>query len=323
MTHLAALDLVSEELAQVEELMRARLTQAFPPVAEALSGLLARGGKRLRPAISLLASRFHPCDRQPVLAIAAAAETLHTATLVHDDVIDGAMLRRGATTLNAVWSHGATVLAGDFLFAISADFAAQSENSRVMRLFARTLTTICDGELRQLFATLDWQQPKEEYYRRIYAKTASLFEAAAESGAILSGAPEEQIAALSAYGNAFGMAFQIVDDILDFIGDERVMGKAPGSDLRQGSLTLPTFYFLQQDARAEELIRLLRQARTNGNDGIDRAIALIRDSEAIDAAKAEARQFIARAHEALSVLPAQPARDALASLADFVIERYW
>ncbi len=322
-TQLVALDLVRDELKMVEEMIHARLTQAFPPVAQALNGLLSRGGKRLRPAIGLLAAKFHPCDMRVILPVAAAAETLHTATLIHDDVIDGALLRRGQPTLNASWSHGATVLAGDYLFAHSADFAAESGNPRVIRLFSRTLMTICDGELRQLFSTLDWQQPKEEYYRRIFAKTASLFQVAAEAGAILSDAPEEYVQALSTYGYSFGMAFQIVDDILDFVGDEAVMGKPAGSDLRQGTLTLPVFYFLQTDPRASELKRLVEEARANGKGSIEEAVKLIRNSDAIDAARAEAQQFIAQAKNSLAILPPVPARDALASLADFVIERHW
>jgi octaprenyl-diphosphate synthase len=320
---LAALDLVRDELKMVEEMMHSRLAQAFPPVAQALNGLLFRGGKRLRPAITLLAAKFHPCDMRVILPVATAAETLHTATLIHDDVIDGALLRRGQPTLNASWSHGATVLAGDYLFAHSADFAAESGNLRVIRLFSRTLMIICDGELRQLFSTFDWQQPKEEYYRRIFAKTASLFQTAAEAGAILSNAPEEHIQALSTYGYSFGMAFQIVDDILDFIGDEAVMGKPAGSDLRQGTLTLPVFYFLQSDPRAPELRRLMEEARINGRESVEKAVELIRSSGAIEAARAEAQQFIAQAKNALAILPSVPARDALVSLADFVLERHW
>ncbi|HEY64066.1 MAG TPA: polyprenyl synthetase family protein [Caldilineae bacterium] len=323
MTRLAILDLVREELDMVEDLMRAKLREAFPPVAQALEGLITRGGKRLRPAITILASKFHACDVQVVLPIAAAAEALHTATLIHDDVIDGALLRRGLPTLNAVWSHGATVLAGDYLFAQAADLAAETENPRVIRIFSRTLMTICDGELRQLFSSLDWRQPKEEYYRRIFAKTASLFQAAAETGAIISGAPEEYVQALSAYGYNFGMAFQIVDDILDFVGDEAVMGKPAGSDLRQGTVTLPVFYFLQEDARAPELERILEHARANGGDRLEEAVALIRDSDAIRLAQEEARDFIARAREALKTLPDVPAREVLADLADFVVERGW
>ncbi len=260
---------------------------------------------------------------QRVLPLAAATETLHTATLVHDDVVDGALLRRGIPTLNASWSRGATILAGDYLFAHSADLAAQSGNLRVIHIFSRTLMTICDGELRQLFSTLNWRQPKEEYYQRIFAKTASLFQAAAEGGAVLSGAPEEHIQALRSYGYHFGMAFQIVDDILDFIGDESVMGKPVGSDLRQGTVTLPVFYFLQQDARASELIQLLERVRTNGGEGIQEAVTLIRESDAIEAAKEEARQFVAQAQQDLEILPDVPARAALRELADFVVERHW
>ncbi|GAB4566789.1 MAG: polyprenyl synthetase family protein [Anaerolineae bacterium] len=323
MIELAAFDLIRGELALVEDLILSRLEETFPALADPLRALFKSGGKRLRPAVTLLASKFHPCSPREVHFLAAATEVLHTATLVHDDLIDGALMRRGMPTLNATWARGATVLAGDYLFAHSADLAAQSNNLRVVRLFSQTLMTICDGELRQMFSSLRWQQPKEDYYRRIFAKTASLFEAAAQGGAILSGAPEEHIEALRRYGYAFGMAFQIVDDILDFIGDEKVMGKPAGSDLRQGTVTLPVFYFLQEDPRAPVLIEILDSAQADGKGRLSEAIAMIQDSPAIDLAKREAEAFVEEAKEALSALPDVPARAALADLADFVVRRHW
>ena len=172
--------------------------------------------------------------------MAAAVETLHNATLVHDDLIDNALVRRGMTTLNAVWNKGATVLAGDYLFARAAGFAAETENVRVVQLFAETLRIICEGELRQLFSARQWRQAKEDYYPRIFAKTASLFASATRSGAILGGASPEQEQALYDYGHHLGMAFQIVDDILDYSGDEATLGKPVGGDLRQGIVTLPS-----------------------------------------------------------------------------------
>ena len=175
------------------------------------------------------------------VAVAAAVETLHTATLVHDDLIDEALVRRGSTTLNAVWSKGATVLAGDYIFARAAGFAAETENIRVVQLFAETLRTIVEGELRQLFSARQWQQPKEAYYPRIFAKTASLFAAATRSGAILGGASAEQEQALHDYGHHFGMAFQIVDDVLDYAGHGVDAGQASRRRPARGIVTLPFF----------------------------------------------------------------------------------
>ena len=185
---------------------------------------------------------------EKVAALAAAVETLHTATLVHDDLIDNALLRRGNPTLNAMWTSAATVLTGDYLFARAAAFAAETESVRVISIFAQTLMTICSGELNQIFGS-DGGQPtataREYYYQRIYSKTASLFAASAEAGALLGEAPQTEAQALRDYGHNLGMAFQIVDDVLDFAGSEGDLGKPIGSDLRQGIITLPTIHFLE------------------------------------------------------------------------------
>ena len=241
------LDLVRDDLVRVEsKMLTIGSGETYAPLAEAFLALLGSGGKRLRPALALAAYGFfaHPASDKAI-AVAAAVETLHNATLVHDDLIDNALVRRGITTLNAVWNKGATVLAGDYLFARAAGFAAETEDVRVVQLFAETLRIIVEGELRQLFSSRQWRQPKDAYYPRIFAKTASLFASATRSGAILGGATAEQEQALYDYGHHFGMAFQIVDDILDFAGEEATLGKPVGGDLRQGIMTLPFFYYLQ------------------------------------------------------------------------------
>ena len=319
---LPVLEPVRGELASVEARLQEVCKGAYPPLAAAIHTLLDSGGKRLRPALVILSASFHPSPNpDAVIAMAAAVEMLHTATLVHDDLIDGALVRRGSPTLNASWEQGSTVLAGDYMFAQAAAFAAETGSPRVISLFAQTLMTICDGELRQIFGHLDWEQPKEEYYRRIFSKTASLFATAAESGAVLSGAPETEVQALRDYGRYLGMAFQIVDDILDFVGDEAVMGKPAGSDLRQGTLTLPVFYFLQLYPDRAKTMRTLVEG-WDGSDGVARAVEMIRHSSAIEAAREEARDFIARAKGALRSLPAVPPRQTLYELADFVVERH-
>ena len=199
---------------------------------------------------------------------------MHTATLVHDDVIDDALLRRGAPTLNASWTKGATVLAGNFMFGRAALFASETGNMRVIDIFSDTLQVIVNGELRQLFARHNYAQDKDEYYQRIYAKTASLFCAATEGAAILSGLTDAQIVQLREFGYNLGMAFQIVDDILDFTSDDRHLGKPAGSDLRQGTLTLPFFHYLQTYSQPEVLLDRLEeeysQADVNGYGGLER-----------------------------------------------------
>jgi len=319
---LAILTLLHDDLLRVEQKIRNIGSEAYGPLAEAFLNLLGSGGKRLRPALALAAHRlFADRSSDKAIAVAAAVETLHNATLVHDDLIDGALIRRGSITLNAIWSKGATVLAGDYLFARSAGFAAETENVRVVQLFAETLRIICDGELRQLFSSRQWQQPKENYYSRIFAKTASLFAAASRSGAILGDAPAGQEQALYDYGYHLGMAFQIVDDILDYTGDERLLGKPVGGDLRQGIVTLPFFYFLQSRADPAAIIAMLEAGNKEGA-GIAEVVTMIRASGAIQQAGQEARSFAAQAQADLSTLPPGVYRQALHDLAEFVVARH-
>jgi len=285
-----------------------------------LDYLLGSGGKRLRPALVLLSSRFYTADAEEVTSLAAAVEMLHTATLIHDDLIDNAFLRRGNPTLNAMWNSAATVLTGDYLFARAAAFAAETESVRVVSIFAQTLMTICSGELNQIFGSDEGQLTREYYYQRIYSKTASLFAASTEAGAILSGAPEPAVQALRDYGYDLGMAFQIVDDILDFAGNEGDLGKSIGSDLRQGVITLPTIYFLEAHPEDETVTRVL-SGRDERDDEVRAAVEMIKESEAIESSIAEAKRFAARSRDALSALPHNEYRQAMLDLTDFVVER--
>lgn len=322
------LDMVQHDLQRVEEKMRSIGAGAYAPLAEAFLQLLSSGGKRLRPALAIAAhSLFIDRPSEKIIAMSAAVETLHNATLVHDDLIDNALVRRGITTLNALWNKGATVLAGDYLFARAAGFAAETENVRVVQLFADTLATIVEGELRQLFSSRQWNQPQDAYYPRIFAKTASLFAAATRSGAILAGATPAQEQALYDYGKDLGMAFQIVDDLLDYSGSEATLGKPVGGDLRAGIVTLPFFYFLQMSPHPQQVIaRLEQQAAAQGvnggdSDPVGEIVAQVRSSEAMHQAAAEARDFSERAKAALDIFPPSAYRDALVELADFVVAR--
>jgi geranylgeranyl pyrophosphate synthase len=235
-------------------------------------------------------------------------------------MVDNSLVRRGNPTLNATWNRGATVLAGDFLFALAASLAAEAENVRVMSIFAQGLMTICSGELRQIFNSQGRLPTREEYGQRIYSKTASLFAASAEAGAVLSGAPEPEIQALREYGRTLGMAFQIVDDVLDFVGDERELGKPVGSDLRQGIVTLPVLYFHEMHPADDALIKVLNDPR---EEEVRAVIAAIRESGAVRSALDEARTFAQRSREVLQTLPHNEYRQAMLDLADYVVERRW
>ena len=314
------LELIREELERVERKMREVSHIEHDQLRTILDYLLGSGGKRLRPALVLLSSKFYPADAEKVTSMAAAVETLHTATLVHDDLIDNAFLRRGNPTLNAMWNSAATVLTGDYLFARAAAFAAETESVRVVSIFAQTLMTICNGELNQIFSSDEGQLTRECYYQRIYSKTASLFAASTEAGAVLGGATQTEARALRDYGHNLGMAFQIVDDVLDFAGNEGDLGKPIGSDLRQGIITLPTIYFLEAHSGDETVTRVL-SSRDEGDDEVRAAVEMIKESGAIESSTAEAKRFAARSRDALSILPHNEYRQAMLDLADFVVER--
>lgn len=314
-------DSIRDDLARVEARLREKPQLEYQTLSAAIEHLLSSGGKRIRPALVVFASRLYVSEvTPPIVSLAAAVEMLHTASLVHDDLIDSSLLRRGIPTLNAAWTPGATILTGDYLFARAADLAAQAGNLRVMRLFADTLMTICSGELKQQFSELETRVRRDDYYARIYAKTASLISLATEAPGVLCAAPEEQVAALREYGHSLGMAFQIVDDVLDFVGDELRLGKPVGSDLRQGLVTLPTLCYLEQHPGDELILHILRNGR--GEDAeIRRAVSLIRDSGAIETALDEARGFAQRSVSALARLPEGQPRQAMQDLAEFVVQR--
>ncbi|MFZ1752481.1 MAG: polyprenyl synthetase family protein [Caldilineaceae bacterium] len=328
------LEPVQGGLRLVEKQMKTVESSVFAPLADAFVELIGSGGKRLRPGLALLTAQLETpianwANQPQLTALAAAVEMLHTATLVHDDVIDGSLLRRGAPTLNASWSQGATVLAGDHMFARAALFAAQTDNSQVIHIFSNTLQIIVDGEMRQLFARNEYGQERENYYQRIYAKTASLFSAASEAAGVLVGFSRLQVAQLKEFGYHFGMAFQIMDDILDFTGDDRTLGKPAGSDLRQGTLTLPFLHYLRQQSDAPALVERLTSARLAAEAGepeqldqaVAEAVAAIRASGAIDAARDEAVDFLDRAEANLSSFPDSRIKEALVGLCSFVVHR--
>lgn len=323
MNLLPMLEPIRADLLAVENRMLAAVRETQEPLASALGAILNSGGKRLRPALVILAARLHQWDAEPVINLAAAVEMLHTATLIHDDTIDGATVRRGQPTLNATWNRSATILAGDLLFARAAVLAADTSSTRVTSIFANTLVTICDGELRQMLSLFDWLGNREGYYQRIYSKTASLFASASEAGAILGRAPEEGVRALRAYGQHLGMAFQVVDDILDYIGEEGHLGKPVGSDLRQGSATLPIYYYLQQGGNAGLVEAALScdLADDERERAVDALVAAVVSSPAIESCRQEAGDLVRQAIDDIATLADGPYRRALIELAGFVVAR--
>lgn len=299
--------------------MRSQAEGNHPDLGLALEHLLSSGGKRVRPAVTLLTGGMLGADTDRLVTLSAAIELLHTATLVHDDLIDGALLRRGITTLNAEWSPAATVLTGDFIFSRAAVLASETDSVAVMHMFSETLTTIVNGEITQLFSSRRLASRKD-YENRIYAKTASMFELATAAAAILSPVDAKVIERARAFGYQIGMAFQIVDDVLDFTGDQETVGKPVASDLRQGLITLPALYYLESTPGDADM-----QAVLSGNHTQDalmkRLVASIRQSGAIEQAMDEASQYVGRGLEILAEFPDSVERQALQSLAEYIVRR--
>ncbi len=313
---------VEEDLAKVEEQFRLLVgsqDSTFPELHRMLGQILV-GGKVVRPALTLLAGKFYNYNLEKLLPMATASELLHIATLVHDDAIDKASVRRGRPTINEVWGVDKAIILGDYLFAKAGESAAATGNLRVVRLFAQTLETISSGELEQSFSAFNFKQTFDQYLRRISGKTASLFATAAESGAVLSQAPEESVQILKNYGYNLGIAFQIVDDVLDFVGIEEEMGKPVGSDLAQGTITLPSLMLLERYPEDNPVKRLF-QNEGDRQENIMKAIELVTNSQIIDECYRVASDYCARARRGFEQLPAKPSRQALLTLTEYVVKR--
>jgi geranylgeranyl pyrophosphate synthase len=310
---------VQEELQAVEAIMRSQGEGYHPDLEAALDLIISAGGKRIRPAVTILAGKMLGGPIESLISLAASIELLHTATLVHDDLIDGALLRRGMPTLNSKWSPGATVLTGDFMFSHAAKLAADTNSIPAMKLFAKTLTTIVNGEITQLLSSR-CKIDRANYLERIYAKTASVFETAAKAAAIVSDVDAERIEAMGRYGYDIGMAFQIVDDILDFTGEQATVGKPVGSDLRQGIVTLPVLHYAESHPE-DALVKPLFKGECQNEDKTSQLIEAIRSSDAIQQSHLEAASYAERARTHLSDLPPSDERCALEDIATYIVDR--
>jgi geranylgeranyl pyrophosphate synthase len=311
---------VQDQLKFVEQRIREQAGEDHhPDLRSALEHILSAGGKRIRPTLGLLVGNMLGAPEEKLITLGASVELLHTATLVHDDLIDGALLRRGIPTLNARWSPAATVLTGDFLFARAAKLAAETDYLPLMKLFADTLATIVNGELTQMFSARGVIE-RDNYYQRIYAKTASLFEMASLAACMVATEDEETRAAMKAFGYEVGMAFQIVDDILDFTGEQSAVGKPIGSDLLNGLVTLPAIYFAEANSDNEDVLSL-PEGGWKDTERVQRLVDNIRQSEAIQQAMDEARQAVSRALKSLGDAPVSPEKEALEDLAKFIVDR--
>ena len=312
--------LIAEDLRATDRRIREELRSDVAVINQLSDYIIGGGGKRLRPMLVLLAARACGVGSERHVDLAAIIEFIHTATLLHDDVVDGSALRRGRDTANAIWGNEASVLVGDFLYSRAFQMMVRADNMRVMRIMADATNLIAEGEVLQLMNCNDPDTTEARYLEVIRRKTATLFEAGARLAAVISERPAAEEAALARYGLHLGLAFQMVDDMLDYSASTAELGKNIGDDLAEGKPTLPLIQTLQRAAPAEQA--LIRTAIENGGrEHVEAIMAIVRDRGALDYTYTAARREKERAVAALSALPASAFRTALDELAGFSLER--
>jgi heptaprenyl diphosphate synthase len=283
--------------------------------------LFSSGGKRVRASLALLTARLGgQYNPQHVTAVATSIEMIHAASLVHDDLIDDADVRRGRVTVHQKWGSNVALMLGDYLFALAAGQMAEVGDPRIMRVLARSVQHICEAELSPVTDVDPLEEALNQYYAKIGGKTASLFESAAEAGMIAGGGTDEQIEALRQFGYEVGLAFQIVDDVLDFTGDEQTLGKPAGHDLLEGTITLPVIYAAADDG-ASAVVREAVYAEQPTPALVARAVVEVRRVYATRRAFADAERLVEQAIARLDIFPDSPAKEALVDLAQFTLNR--
>lgn len=313
---------IADDMEVVDRTFEQRAASNLELLNTAATYVLSSPGKKLRTALTLLSGKLIGYRFDKLLPLSVSLEMVHLATLIHDDIVDAARTRRGIPTVNAQYGDGVAILLGDYLFAKTAGLVAEVEDFRVDRLFSETVARICEGTIIELLSTRTLDLSIDAYLERVSHKTACLMAACTRGGAIVGGGSEAQIALMEQYGHNLGMAFQIIDDVLDYTGSEAVIGKPAGNDLRQGLVTLPLIYALQheQNGRAERITRLLHDPASHEAEAAE-VVRWVRESPGIGGALDLARHYGARARAALSEFPTGPERQALDDLVEFVLAR--
>ncbi|MGG7567657.1 polyprenyl synthetase family protein [Rhodovulum sp. DZ06] len=298
-----------------------------PRIPEVTRHLVDAGGKRLRPILTLAAARLCGYAGEDHVKLAATVEFIHTATLLHDDVVDESAQRRGRPTANLLWDNKSSVLVGDYLFARSFQLMTECGSMRVLEILADASATIAEGEVLQLSTGGSLDVEVDTYLKMIHGKTAALFAAASEVGGVIAAAPEAQVQALRAYGRDLGMAFQIVDDVLDYGGSSARLGKTVGDDFREGKMTLPVLIAVAEARAAGDEAalafwkRCIERPSKQQEGDLEEALRRLRETGALDAATTRARDYTAAAVGALDQFPDMPLKTALADVAEFVVSR--
>ncbi|NII09926.1 polyprenyl synthetase family protein [Oleiagrimonas sp. C23AA] len=316
----AVRELAANDMAAVDALIRHRLSSDVVLINQIAEHIIGGGGKRLRPMLHVLAARAAGYRGEDHAKLAAVIEFIHTSTLLHDDVVDESDLRRGRSTANAVWGNAASVLVGDFLYSRAFQLMVELDQMPIMRILADTTNTIAAGEVMQLLNIGNADVNEQTYLQTIERKTAVLFAAATELGGVLGGLPDDQVKALRTYGMELGYAFQIADDLLDYISDADTLGKNIGDDLAEGKPTLPLIFALEK-ASPDQSAAIRQAIEHGGLEHMDTILAAIRESGALERTSGAAQAHAQRAHEALLALADSPQRQALAALADYAVER--
>ncbi|NTV63294.1 MAG: polyprenyl synthetase family protein [Oscillochloris sp.] len=310
---------LTADLRAVEDLLIARSQSRSTLITEAGVHTVRSGGKRLRAAMALLSAQLGSYQLSNVIHAAASAELIHAASLVHDDLVDQAARRRGRVTVHTRWDNDVALMVGVYFFALASAEMSLSPDPRIITFYAQAVQTIVEGELSPVLVAEPAETALRQYFYKTGAKTAVLFEAACKAGMAAGGGSDAQIAALGTYGYDVGVAFQIVDDVLDFTGNEATLGKPAGNDLRQGTITLPLIYALESTG-SPQLRAVVEQSLTD-DDTIEAAINEVLDVGGTEAAMNEARRYIDQAIGHLSIFPDSPARRTLITLAQFVMDR--
>ncbi len=314
--------LVAEDMQSVNRLILEHMNSPVALIPQLAGHIIAAGGKRLRPMLTLGAARLFDYQGDRHLGLAAAVEFIHTATLLHDDVVDASDLRRGRDTANAVWGNQPSILVGDFLFSRAFQLMVADGSLSVLRVLSDASAVIAEGEVQQLLTTNDISTLETAYLEVISAKTAALFAAACRVGAIVADRSTDDELALETYGRNFGIAFQLVDDILDYSAEQAALGKSVGDDFREGKMTLPVVLAIERaDPDERAFFRRCLEDLEQDEDDLHRAIAIMEKHGALDDAKARARSYGAAARTAIEPFAPNPVKAAMLQLVDFCIER--
>jgi len=318
----AARALVEADLTEVNRLILERLDSRVSLIPELARHLIAAGGKRIRPVLTLLAARLCGYAGKRHIGLATCVEFIHTATLLHDDVVDESDLRRGRDTANAIWGNKAPVLVGDFLFSRAFQLMVADGNIKVLKILSDASAVIAEGEVAQLITANDMDTDEDAYFEVIRGKTAALFRAATQVGAVVADRPDDEEQALATYGEQLGIAFQLVDDALDYSARQQLLGKTVGDDFADGKVTLPVILaFRDGDAKERAFWRRTIEEQERTDSDLSLALSLIQRHRGIERTMAEARQAAAHAKQSLALFPAGELRRALENVAEFSVER--